>query len=344
MAPHPAPTGSPSLQHMAKIRILVVEDEAPIALNLRESLLTLGYAVGAVAMNGEEAVQLVRQEPPDLVLMDVHLGPGLDGIATAERMREAHPVPVIYLTAFATDHTLERASATEPYGYLIKPVTERELNASVKMALARHRAELALEQSERELRHALAAQAAQQSEILELNATLAHANRRLAHTAATDALTGLRNRRTFDERLGEELSLMRRMAAPLSLLMIDVDHFKSYNDSYGHPAGDQALQAVARAFAQSARASDLVTRYGGEEFAVILPNTGAAPAAELAARVRVAVAACDWEHAPLTVSMGIATLEPDAGADAADLVARADRALYAAKNAGRDRCIQAASA
>ncbi len=328
---------------MAKVRILVVEDEAPIALNLRESLLTLGYAVGTIAMNGEEALQLVRQEPPDLVLMDVHLGPGLDGIATAERMREAHPVPVIYLTAFATDHMLERASATEPYGYLIKPVSQRELNATVKMALARHRAELALAQSERGLRHALAEQAVQQAVILKLNTALAQANERLGHVAATDGLTGLRNRRTFDERLGEELSLMGRMAAPLSLLMIDIDHFKRYNDSYGHPAGDQALQAVARALAQAVRATDLIARYGGEEFAAILPNTGAAEAAELAARVRVAVAACDWEHAPLTISVGIATLEPAAGTDAADLVARADRALYAAKSAGRDRCMQEGS-
>ncbi len=143
---------------------------------------------------------------------------------------------------------------------------------------------------------------------------MAQANRDLVLTAATDALTGLRNRRAFDEGLAEQANLMQRMAAPLSLHMIDIDHFKPYNDRHGHLAGDAALKSVALPLAQSVRASDLVARYGGEEFAAILPNTGAAAATELASRLRAAVARCAWEHGPLTISLGIATLKPRATA------------------------------
>jgi len=171
------------------------------------------------------------------------------------------------------------------------------------------------------------------------------AEQELARLAAVDALTGLANRRTLDQVLSNEWSRARRANLPLSLLMIDVDHFKSFNDRFGHPLGDQALRAVAQSIGACAgRPSDLAARYGGEEFAVILPGTGTAGALDVAEAIRAAVVALQIPHAAsaidvVTVSLGAATLEPDLGrhADAKELIRQADALLYQSKNSGRNR-------
>lgn len=164
---------------------------------------------------------------------------------------------------------------------------------------------------------------------------LQEANLRLQEQSLTDALTGLGNRAAFDQRLAEELYRYARYRSPLALLFIDVDKFKDYNDSYGHPAGDEALRSVARALRGCIRPSDFIARYGGEEFAVILPTTGAEAAGILAERLRKTVAAAPFAHRDITVSIGAASAAPDV--DAARLIAAADQALYLAKQRGRDR-------
>jgi len=121
-------------------RILVVEDEAIVALHLRQQLANLGYEVPEAVATGDRALQRIDMSRPDLVLMDIHLKGPLDGIATASRIPPAHRIPVIYLTAYAEEATLARASATNPFGYLLKPFNERELHATIQMALARSRA------------------------------------------------------------------------------------------------------------------------------------------------------------------------------------------------------------
>lgn len=160
-------------------------------------------------------------------------------------------------------------------------------------------------------------------------------NRQLSEMATTDALTGLNNRRMFDHSLQLELAIVERRETPLSLLVLDVDHFKRINDTHGHEVGDTVLVAIAQVLSGCARVIDIVARVGGEEFAVILPNTDTPGALEVAERMRTAVAQATWLAQPATISIGVATLQP--AEDASSLYARADAALYAAKAAGRNR-------
>jgi diguanylate cyclase (GGDEF)-like protein/PAS domain S-box-containing protein len=177
---------------------------------------------------------------------------------------------------------------------------------------------------------------------------LAALNRRLATQANTDGLTGLANRRRFDAVLAQECRRMAREQAPLSLILIDIDHFKCFNDAYGHPAGDRCLCAVAQTIARfTQRAADTSARYGGEEFVLLLPNTEAAGAFEIAERIRAAIQALAIEHAcndgfmVVTASLGVSTLRPQPGdgGQSAALLAQADIALYDAKRYGRNRVV-----
>jgi diguanylate cyclase (GGDEF)-like protein len=177
---------------------------------------------------------------------------------------------------------------------------------------------------------------------------LAEANNRLEVLSYTDGLTGIANRRSFDRMLAQEWSRGQRAGAPLALLMLDVDHFKHFNDHYGHLAGDACLQALARLLAEAGRrAGDLVARYGGEEFVVLLPNTSAEDALETARHIQGAVWSLALPHvetAPgiVTVSLGVASLTPVWQHGAEELVRQADAALYRAKQAGRN-CLQLAA-
>lgn len=170
----------------------------------------------------------------------------------------------------------------------------------------------------------------------------------LQKLAIKDGLTGIANRRFFDESLAKEWLRAKRERVPLSLLIADIDYFKRYNDTYGHQKGDECLAAVAAIFDTEAfRPADLAARYGGEEFAVILPNTGVDGAIEVAERIRNATAALNIFHAgsaigpSITVSIGVAATIPSTGLAVETLVAAADRALYAAKHAGRNRVVSA---
>ncbi len=174
-------------------------------------------------------------------------------------------------------------------------------------------------------------------------AELEELNKRLGNLALTDGLTGLKNHRAFKERLEEEVKRAERYNLRLSLMMADVDHFKEYNDKYGHPAGDQALREFANVLTEVSRTSDLVVRYGGEEFALVLPNTGGEEAACLAERIRASLKATEYGRNGLTASFGCAELSPPTKDSKERLMREADRALYQSKNAGRDRVTVAKS-
>ncbi len=165
---------------------------------------------------------------------------------------------------------------------------------------------------------------------------LEDSNKELEALATTDGLTGLKNRRTFGTKLAEEHARAVRYHQPLSLLLLDVDHFKQYNDAFGHPAGDAVLRAVAETLGGTARDTDIVARYGGEEFVVILPFTDESGALVIAERIRAAIAAGNWEKRPITVSVGVGTLSLDTPTPDS-LTACADGALYQSKEAGRNR-------
>lgn len=166
--------------------------------------------------------------------------------------------------------------------------------------------------------------------------TLEETQVQLDAESARDGLTGVNNRRTFQVRFEEEFARARRQKAPLALVMLDVDRFKQYNDSFGHPAGDEALRAVARILQQTIRPYDVVARYGGEEFTVILPATGREAALVIAERCRRAIQRAVWAHRPVTASLGVAVMAADI-TSSADLLAKADKALYQSKHEGRNR-------
>ncbi|MDH3786414.1 MAG: GGDEF domain-containing protein, partial [Acidobacteriota bacterium] len=169
---------------------------------------------------------------------------------------------------------------------------------------------------------------------------LEQANESLSAKSQTDSLTGLDNRAAFDRRLDEEFHRAQRHGHPLSLLLLDVDHFKSFNDEFGHSTGDAVLQGVARLLSEKRRAQDMVARFGGEEFAVVLPDTNTEGAVILAERFRRAVESESWADKSVTISAGVATL--DSGIDGCrGLIDAADQALYAAKNSGRNCVIEA---
>lgn len=163
------------------------------------------------------------------------------------------------------------------------------------------------------------------------------ANRKLQQLATKDSLTHALNRRAFDERLDEEIHRFCRTQLPLSLLLLDVDYFKQYNDNYGHLAGDEALRQVVNVLSKASRAEDILARYGGEEFAIILPNTPANKCTMIAERLRLAIESIQGLARPLTISIGATTLEPRSSAPTPDqIVHAADKALYLAKAAGRN--------
>jgi diguanylate cyclase len=166
---------------------------------------------------------------------------------------------------------------------------------------------------------------------------LEHQNALLSELTVTDALTGLKNRRYFLDSLLTAMSFAGRMSQPLSLLLFDVDHFKAHNDDFGHPAGDEALKAVAARLRDSARTHEVVTRYGGEEFAMLLPGAQESEARQAAERLRRCVSDWKWPLRRVTVSVGIATAIGRT-VDSETFVRQADRALYESKRRGRNRC------
>lgn len=195
-----------------------------------------------------------------------------------------------------------------------------------------------------ELRRALAElealSRAQQDRQQQLEATQTRLDQvilELAEQTMTDSLTGLKNRRAFDQIMAEESSRLERTHSSLALIMLDIDGFKRFNDEFGHVHGDEALQQVARALQSQARAYDRVARYGGEEFAIVLPDTGIADALRVAERIRQEVRDAHWTRRPVTISLGVAVAS--VAKDCHTLVDRADKALYQAKQAGRNRVV-----
>jgi diguanylate cyclase (GGDEF)-like protein len=336
---------------MTTKRILIVEDERIVAMDVRGALIELGYEIVGIAASCADALAKAEEFRPDLVLMDVRLDGATDGIATAALLRERYGVAIVYLTANADPTTLGRALADAPGGFLTKPFSPATLHATIEVALRREEAE-----SRRMMGHEAleAALRLERENLISENAELARETRaleqlvvQLREDATVDPLTGLHNRRDLDIVLARELSLAQRRGFHVGLIMLDLDYFKSFNDTYGHVAGDAALKVVADALRAGVRVFDSLFRYGGEELVVVAPGAGAVDAFGLAERLRSALAALVVDVGgrvigPVTASFGVASA-PEHGATGAALLNAADEALYAAKAAGRNRVVMARS-
>ncbi|TVR72318.1 MAG: diguanylate cyclase [Spirochaetaceae bacterium] len=294
--------------------ILVVDDE-PANIHALGSLLRDEYRV-QVSNSGEKALAIVGDEKlplPDLILLDIQM-PGIDGYEVCRRLKEdprTDGIAIIFVTARDAASDEELGLRLGAVDYISKPISPAIVRARVDTHMNLKR----------------------KTDMLERFALL-------------DGLTGIHNRRYFDEQLEKEIARHLREEHPLSVIMMDIDHFKAFNDHYGHGAGDKCLQKVARVLTDTlSRPSDSLCRYGGEEFVALLPGSDAGGARVVADRLRTAVEALSLTHEyssagpVVTVSLGVATADP-AGqqkADGASLLKRADEALYTAKKAGRNR-------
>jgi len=312
------------------MRILIIDDCKTTVLHLAQVLNGAGYPEVLSASAFEDGFRILRDMdkarlPIDLILMDVDL-PGTDGIAgtlTIKSHREFEDIPVIMVTGHDDEATFDRAFAAGASDFILKPVGRVELRARIRSALQLRREMLKSKERERELERLA---------------------RKLERMSNQDGLTGLANRRCFDDTLIKEWVRNGREDRPIGLLMIDIDHFKLYNDALGHVDGDACLCAVAQAILGAVhRPGDLVARYGGEEFVVVLPNTDFKGARAVADNIHASLASTCLSHpnssagCTVTVSIGVATGVPTCQNAPEHLVQAADRALYLAKQAGRNR-------
>jgi diguanylate cyclase (GGDEF)-like protein len=316
-------------------RVLIVEDELLIALDLRVVLTRLGYVVVGMATSSAGALRHVHELHPDVVLMDIRLqGDDMDGIATAEQIDAELGVPIIFMTANTDPETMARALALGPEGYLAKPFDQRTLHAAIQVALRRHRAQRDLQGEKARL---LREQRNLEHHARELEELAEHFRRE----SVIDPLTGLFNRRHLGEALAQALEFARRGALPISTIFVDIDHFKSLNDTFGHAAGDAVLRGVASFLRERLRGYDIICRYGGEEVVIVMPGASLANARDIAEQLRSGVEALrfvdgDRTLSAVTASFGVAAF-PEHGSDVETLLRAADRALYLAKSGGRNR-------
>ncbi|THB63544.1 MAG: diguanylate cyclase [Desulfovibrio sp.] len=316
--------------------ILIVDDEPKNLTVLRRMLGREGYEVRP-AISGELALKAVAAKVPDLVLLDIMMPPGMDGFAVCRRLKEnpaTRNLPVIFISALDDVEDKVKAFETGGVDYITKPFQLEEVLARVRLHLSLLTMRRKLEEQNAHL----------QQEIAER----IRAEQQLTRLAAVDGLTQVANRRHFDEYLAAEWRRHKREKGELALILCDIDHFKRYNDTYGHIAGDECLKAVARAIGSALkRPGDLLARYGGEEFVVLLPLTDLGGAMQVAEAIAREVAILEIDHKSsqvsdhVTLSMGVAVARPGPDNHATLLVAAADAAMYQAKEAGRN-CIMRA--
>jgi diguanylate cyclase (GGDEF)-like protein len=297
------------METAARKETILIVDDTPANIEILSELLSSEYEV-LFATGGEDALEIAVDENPDLILLDVVM-PGMDGYEVCSRLKadaRTRAIPVIFVTAMDHEEDETKGLDAGAIDYLTKPIRPPIVRARMRNHIQLKRYRDALES-----------------------------------LSSSDGLTGIANRRRFDELLDQEWTRARRSHNPLSLTIMDIDHFKAFNDHYGHLAGDDCLRKVAGCLAESVRRpADLVARYGGEEFACLLPDTHAEGAVCVANHIREKVNAMKIPHSAspvadhVTLSMGVSTMIPVIGQSFFDLIRRADELMYEAKNNGRN--------
>lgn len=314
------------------LRILLVDDQKIIAEGIRRMLADEQDMEFHYCPDPALAIQTAIELNATLILQDLVM-PDIDGMTLVRFYRAnqaTHDIPVIVLSSKEDPAIKSEAFTNGATDYLVKLPDRMELIARIRAHTRQY-----LMQCERD---------AALTELRELKKVLEQRNAELRLLSSQDGLTGISNRRCFDMTLSDEWGRAQRHRRPISLIMIDVDHFKLFNDTYGHQKGDSCLQAVASTIdATVSRNGDLVARYGGEEFVIILPETEMNGAMTVAEQIRTAIVNLQMEHSSsltaehVTVSLGCASITPTHDLDSDTLVKHADAALYQAKEKGRNR-------
>lgn len=288
--------------------VLVIDDSTDVHRLLKARLRNEDLEL-VLASTGSEGLRVAMELKPTLVLLDLDM-PGMDGFEVLRALKdreETQDIPVIVLSGLQGSQDKVTAFDLGAVDYITKPFDLTELRVRVRSALKMHRLV-----------------------------------RLLAERAQVDGLTGLWNRAHFDKRWADEVAGAARHGRALSLAMFDADHFKSVNDTFGHPAGDVVLQDIAKIILSNCRQTDIACRYGGEEFALIMPDTAPEDGLAVCDRIREAVANTVWARHPdrhVTVSAGLAGAAEPGSLPAAEWLDAADRGLYQAKKSGRDRVV-----
>ncbi len=303
---------------MKKPKILLIEDSEVQAETTKQFLERNGYEV-ILAVNGISALKTAKTVPVDVILLDLIL-PDISGNEVSRILKfgeDTKGIPIIMVTA--KDSLEDRISSIDAGAedYLAKPYSEVELISRIYGAM-----------KNKELRDELIRQKRQVEDLLS----------KVGIMAITDPLTGIFNRRHLESELEKEFSKRKRYKQAITCLILDVDHFKRVNDSYGHKAGDMVLKELAQRLKQSLRQVDIVARWGGEEFVIVLPQVGRDDAVKSASRIHALVSNAKFENIdePITVSIGVSCVS-DSINTAEELIDAADRALYQAKKNGRNR-------
>jgi len=305
------------------MKVLIVDDSKVIRALVKECIFSLGHEV-IQAEDGNEALLYIKDNSVDLVLMDVEM-PGMDGFQTTTAIRALNSedwFPIVFLTTKQDDDSFTSGILAGGDAYMAKPINPLRLQLTItameRIYVMRQKLQLA-----------------QQSLVV--------ANKELEHLAMFDQLTGLANRRNFDETLERQFGLAKRNKIPLSVIICDIDFFKIYNDTYGHQQGDDCLAAVAKIIGDTPdRPTDKACRYGGEEFTLVLPDTNLQGGLIIAEKIREAVFSANIKHegskaaACVTLSLGLATYTGQVQTGD-ELLKAADQALYRAKENGRNR-------
>lgn len=318
--------------------LLLIEDDAEVRRRFKDdfgSTLTI-HEVGSE----EEARSWLDRQDYAAVIADLELADG-SGARLLGELAELKPFTLrIILTEQRDQESLLRAiNQARAYAYVTRPWVVAELTMTLRRAVERY----ALDAQNRSLLAELRKERGELADLVEeRTGALREANERLHKLAVSDGLTGLFNHRYFQERLRHEVGVAKRYGSPLSLMLLDVDHFKTYNDTLGHPQGDILIREISGLITGTVREVDLVARYGGDEFVVAMPQAEKGSAVILAERIRRVIAGGHFEHVEslpegqVTVSIGVATFPQD-GDGPIELLTSADQALYRAKRNGRDQ-------